>query len=482
MPTATTLPLIVLLFFLWRYTKGQILPCVLFTSVFSAASVLNLGALGIAPWLFTLAVCLVIKLVQGHAPYRLAQGANTIALHLIIVFLAYAAFAGMVYPVLFRGVTVMRIGDPGPLSWGLSNVAQLCYLFAAAVLYFITLSSTRQQLREAIDWYVRGCVVASLFAMYQLLNAVAHVPYPDAVLYSNPSHMVYRAYMINGMWRLNATFSEASEMAGFLIVGLALLGWQMLRGPLRLWPTLSFLLMFVSLLLTMSSVGYLCIGYMAFVLAVLAIRRMLRSGGLSPAKVVVGLVVLAGFITLFTLSTTAVQTVQKVFTSTLLDKKDSDSYRERTETHVIALETLAETDYLGAGWGSVRASGLFYVLLGCLGVPGLTLFLAFVGSLFLPLFRRYAPGVAPPSRDLIEKSLFGMSTLLVAMIVAGAEPVAPILWVLFGVATVACPSAPRARARRESSPPRMQARPSPGVASIVTPEIWQTDASPITLA
>jgi predicted Co/Zn/Cd cation transporter (cation efflux family) len=96
---------------------------------------------------------------------------------------------------------------------------------AVVVVFLLAVSSKRKDLEDALDWYMRGCVTAAIVAVYQLANAITHIPYPDAVLYSNPSYVIYRAYKINGLWRLNGPFTEASDMAGAMVVGLALVGW-----------------------------------------------------------------------------------------------------------------------------------------------------------------------------------------------------------------------------------------------------------------
>ena len=386
MPTMTTVPLILLFALLWRLTGGQLLSMVAFVSVFSAASALNFGSMGVSPWLFVLGAGLVVKFIQGHGTYRLTPGLNRTALCLVMIFLAYAGWTGITYPVLFAGTPVVRTVAEEPLAWGMSNFAQLCYLLAAAVLYLLALGSTRAELRQVLQWYIRGCVVASLFAMYQLANATLHVPYPSEVLYSNKAHVIYNAYMINGIWRLNSTFSEASEMAGVLIVGVALLGWQVVTLPFRLSRALSLLLMLISLLMTVSSVGYICLGFLALFGSVLGIRYVVRQGSLSIQRVVFALLLLLGAVTVFTVQPAARDTVAKVIQSTLLEKQNTESYRNRTLTHSAALATLEKTDYMGAGWGSARASGLIYVLLATVGIPGVLLFLAFLGSLTIPLF------------------------------------------------------------------------------------------------
>lgn len=338
-----------------------------FLSVFSAASALNFGSSGLAPWLFALSAGLLIKLVTGHTVYRITPGTNRKAVWLIAAFLVYACWTGVAYPLLFAGTPVVRMAAEEPLVWSMSNFSQLCYLLAVATLYVMALGYRREELRDVLTWYVRGCVVAALFAMYQLLNAITHIPYPSAVLYSNKAHVVYNAYMIDGMWRLNATFCEASEMAGFLIVGVALTGWKLVTEPFRISRLCSLLLLLVALLMTVSSVGYLCLGYLLVCGGILAVRYVAGQGGLSIPKVVFALLLVLSAVSVFSLVPAAGNAGTKLVQTTLLDKQNTDSYRNRTFTHGAALEVLSNTYYMGAGWGSARASGLFYILLATVG-------------------------------------------------------------------------------------------------------------------
>jgi hypothetical protein len=440
MPTPTTLPLILLIVILWRLSKGQLLSVVLFTSVFDAASAINFGAFGVPPWLFALFVGLAITIVRGHKPFRFTPGINRLALKLLLLFLLYATWSGLVYPFLFHGAMVLNShnASPAPLSWGVSNLAQLCYLAAVAVVYLLALGSSREDLASALDWYVRGCIVVALFAVYQLANAILHVPYPSAVLYSNPSHVIYPAYMINGMWRLNSTFPEASAMAAHMTVGIALLGWDVVMRPLSFVRILWLLLMIVSLLLTMSSLGYLSLSFLALTAPSLYAFHALKKRSLAPGKVVIVLMVLATGSCLY-LTTGASSTVSKAVKSVLLDKENSESYRERATTNEAAMETASETYYMGAGWGSARASGLMYELISNVGSVGVILFLAFMASLFLPMLRSDPVINNAPSTYLYEKSLLALMVMMVGLLAAGAEPVAPILWALFATATAGKP-------------------------------------------
>lgn len=435
--TATTVPLLIVIAFLWWRTRGQILSIVLFVSVFDAASALNIGSLGVAPWTFALAICLGLKLLRGHRPFHPIRGVNVAAGNALVLFIAYALFTSFVYPFVFQGVPVISSHDvaPVPLSWSIANFAQACYLIAAVVIYLLAISSSREELRSALQWYIRGCIVASCFSFYQLANAVFHIPYPSAVLYSNKSHMIYGAYMIKGMWRLNSTFSEASAMAMYMSIGLALLGWEMAVRRFQLRRTLCFLLILTAHLFTISSLGYATLGFLMVAGISLYGLHCFRQKGLSSVKLIIliGLLCAGGTLVLLT---DAGKTVNKVVNSVLLDKTNTESYRARTASNIAALNTASHTYYMGAGWGSVRASGLLYILLGNVGIPGLLLFALSLALMCKPLFERRKT-VPADQADSFERSLLAMFTAVLGLAIAGAEPVAPILWALFAIATAA---------------------------------------------
>ena len=445
MPTSTTIPLILLIALLWRLTKGNVLSIIAFTAIFDAASALNFGALGVSPWLFALVLCLPIKIVKGRLQNRVAPRLNRTGLYLLIAFLLCATFSGLVYPFLFQGVLVVRGIDVVPLTWGMPNIAQLCYLAAAAVVFYLAVTSTLEERTNAITWYVRGCIAATLIAMYQLANAVLHVPYPDSILYSNTAHTVYHAYKIKGMWRLNSTFTEASDMAGSLIGGLGMLGWEVMTKPLRLSRTLSFGLMLIAILMTLSTTGYVCLAVMVLLGVALYLRYVLGSGGVDPAKVVVVLLLSMAIGSVFVVSPEVRDSATKLLYSVVLDKRGTESYKARTESQVDAMRTLSDTDYLGAGLGSTRASGLGYTLLAGTGVPGLLLFTLGYLAMFLPLFQRPSQQQPRTADCLLEKSLLAMTLLLCSAVLAGSEPNMPMLWLLFGTALTSVRSSSTAR-------------------------------------
>jgi hypothetical protein len=428
--------MILLVLVLWRLTRGKLLCIVLFLSIFQAASVLNLGDMGVAPWILTVAIGLSIQFLKRPLSAPALIDTNPTPVRLLMVFVGYAIFSGLLYPILFRGVLVQGSHDlyPAPLVLGIANIAQICYLLAAVAVFGLALFSTRKEIDRGLDWYVHGCVVASVFAMYQLANALTGLPYPAAVFYSNPRYVIYPAYMINGMWRLNSTFTEASSLASHLSVGIALLGWNVTTRPFHWRSAVSLALMVLTLLLTLSSTGYLSMIVLLLATVALTLRALLRTRSLSRIKTIFILLIVL-VVTSVLLTTGAGATIDKALHSVLLDKENTSSYRERTASNDSAIETARQTYYMGAGWGSVRCSSLGAGLLATVGLIGVLVFCAFLISLMLPLFKR---NYDSRFGDVYEKSLLATLVILAAMMVAGNEPDQPILWVLFA----ACAAGP----------------------------------------
>ncbi len=452
--TASTIPLLILIAFLWWRTRGEVLPVVLFTSIFDAASALNAGPSPISPWLLALGICLPIQVLRGKLRLKPVSGLNRRAFIALVLFVAYAVGTAVLWPVLFRGILVSNAhnGINQHLAPGITNVTQTVYLLAAFSIFLLAVHSTREQLRSAVDWYLRAATCVAVFSMWQLANAVAHVPYPSGLLYTNTAHVIYNAYQINGVWRLNSTLNEASEAAVYLGIGLALLSWRMGTRRIRWQHAVSFLLMLVALALTVSTVGYACLCTIAAGGLLAYLRYSFGRKGAAPVKVLLALGLAAAVIALVAF-TNAPATVGKVFKTVFVSKVDSDSYRERTMWNQLALQTAGDSYYLGAGWGSVRASSFACGLLGNAGIPGALLLLNFLWQLIQPLrhprhYVRY---------DLYEQSLFATAVVFVALLLAMPDPILPMIWVLFAVAVASKPrraAAPAGRGELPQTRPR----------------------------
>ena len=75
------------------------------------------------------------------------------------------------------------------------------------------------------------------------------------------------------------------------------------------------------------------------------------------------------------------ETVLHIADATLVNKLNTQSGIGRWYWNENGLRVFSETDMLGAGLGSVRTSSLMVALLANVGIGGVVLFLAFLGSL-----------------------------------------------------------------------------------------------------
>ena len=109
--TASTLPVLLLIAFLLVANQGELLPIILFTSIFDAASAINLGSSPISPWLLALLICLPVKLLLGKFQWRTIEGTNRTAFRALVIFVAYAGLSSVLYPILFHGIAVSQLAQ-----------------------------------------------------------------------------------------------------------------------------------------------------------------------------------------------------------------------------------------------------------------------------------------------------------------------------------------------------------------------------------
>jgi hypothetical protein len=238
---------------------------------------------------------------------------------------------------------------------------------------------------------------------------------------------MYEAYEINGFTRVNSTFSEASALAFCLTVALALVLWRFLSGFVSQRNVIYAGILITGLILTLSTTGFLCL---IFLLTVAAGRYLFHWAGNERARLAKLLLAFPALaVTLALLSVPAAhESFMKLMHTVVLDKRETTSYRERTQMNENSLTTATATYWLGAGWGVCRASSFIPTILGNVGLPGTLLLLAFWFKLICSGFRR------GNSRHLDHgEVVFALSAILVDLAIAAPEIVSPVIWLLFAV-------------------------------------------------
>lgn len=434
LPTRSTALLAVLIVYLWYRAKGRFMPVMMFLSIFQAASLVNIGLggqeIGFAPSYVVLLFVLFRN--SGRRRQEKVGAPNPRATTLLVFFVAYSALSAILFPLIFGGVTVTspRAGADVPLEWGTNNLTQLIYLMMSFAFYLVAAYRTSPaELTKSLDWYVGGAFLAALVAMYQFLSMKTGVPFPKEFLYTNPTYVIYDAYEINGFPRMNSTFTEASAAAFSFTTALALVLWQLLSGKASVRNIAVSLVIGIGLVLTLSTTGYVCLAYLLLGTSGLYFFHSRGSSSFRITKIVLAVPAL-GLALAFVAAPGLRESLLKLVNTVVIDKSESRSYQDRNHLNESALATASETHWLGAGWGSCRASSFIATTLGNVGVPGLLLFCSFCWVSLIPLVRRRSHSGSPPIRGAIA---FSAGAVLLALVVATPEPVHPIIWLLFAV-------------------------------------------------
>jgi hypothetical protein len=426
------LPITLLLLF---FRPNWLFPIAIVSAIFPAMSVLNLSVgafeLGISPYYFT-AMLLTLSLLARlliKRPLYLSPSAR-IFLFFLGCFALIAVVSALTLPRFFAGLPVYsprlgidgQVGNLTPLAWSFSNLGQALYisLNIGVVLSVFTKESVLPN-SSTFMWLGLG-----LFFGFFALQAGARffgLPYPVDILYSNPVYYQGYEQVLPGLGipRLSATFSEPSNAGsylGALFAFVLTLAFQTRRK--RYW--LVSLCVFVALLLTTSSSGYLVLGLVGAVALSLPLFKLLL--GLSLPKRLLGAWASIVFVCLVVVIPLTIA-VFPILDEVLLSKPQSDSFINRISSDLDALTIFVQTYGLGAGLGSNRPSSFLTYLLSNVGWVATGCFLLALGILLYQAFTN--------QRFTTQASGAALATYVVAKFIASPDVADSMLWVLIAI-------------------------------------------------
>jgi hypothetical protein len=455
--TVSTIPFLALIAVLYVLAGKQLLPVMMFMTVFQGAALIIVGGgsggVSLAPAQAVLFIVIVEKLFRHNeaSPHPKAQELVTTVLFL---YGGYAIVSAIFCPFFFQGILVSnpRSGLGAPLTWSMYNITQLTYLFLGIAVYLLVVYRTSSaEIERSMNWYLAGSTFAAYVAMYQWLAFNTGLPFPSELLHSNSQHVIFEAYDLGGFTRVNSTFTEAAAAAGSFTTALGLVIWRLMFVRCDFRHLVCFISLLIGLVLTRSSMGYAALAFIIGVTALLYIRRVRVHQTVAlwrTSFACAGLVAI-----LFVLLAPGARTyVGALLDKVLFTKTQSASYEERTAWNNAALAAASDSYWMGAGWGSLRASSLIANILGTVGIPGLFLF-----GCFCVLTIRFAMK-SPHGQTQIQKTaIIPILVSLLDCVLAGPEMTDPVVWFMFGVAASCVnPSAKRSSiaARRLENRPQ----------------------------
>jgi hypothetical protein len=196
----------------------------------------------------------------------------------------------------------------------------------------------------------------------------------------------------------------------------------------RRFDKYAFWLLFLTFLLTTSSVAYLML-IVAPILCLPVISKLGIRATRAVVYCIVGIVTLAFVGGALYVSSSA---AQQVLNAALFAKGESYSSLERVKTIVLAWGYFKTYPILGVGWGSVTSHDLVAMILANSGILGLLAFVLILFGITLPLLR-FMKGTPDPVTLSRAVWLLAGILLITSSIVSGFPFVFGFFWIVFAM-------------------------------------------------
>ena len=302
----------------------------------------------------------------------------------------YAVLSAIFLPRIFAGETYVYSIARTEIGFGLllmplapatGNITQTIYFLGDAICFpiFVTIARNPAGLK-AIAVAAVACAAANL--LFAGLDLITYWTGTSALLgfLRNASYRMLDEAAIGDFKRVVGSFPEASTFAYYTVGLFAFCSslwlarvWRYATGPIAL-------LSLLALISSTSSSGY--VGLTAF-LAALFLVGLGQVAAAPVSKSTFAFVLTMPLLALalvvgLRLSEQGWRIASNLVEQTVLHKLDSQSGIERSLWNQQALTNLADTDGLGGGVGSVRASSFPIAVLGNIGIVGGLAYAAFL--------------------------------------------------------------------------------------------------------
>ena len=379
----------------WFLRREWIQFVVAATAVFPQTAALIFGDNGFP--LFYLAVVLIALLSAPYLLFAIARPGGVPALTarrwgwpdlIAIVLLVWAGIITILGPRVFAGMGVfapeLGIGaiDTVPLEAGLGNIAQLGYLSIAVMFLLLAgrLLPIDRRMLGAVVWLAVGLAT---------LRLVTESSWPHELLQNMPG------FNYATPERLSGTLHEPSVLGMYLVAAAAYFACRLrVRGTARVGATVGLGLVGVDFIANNSGTALLGLALVAALGVAVGAWRIVATSRFTvgPWLIAIAVIVTGAALTQLPL-------IYSMTVGYAADKAGSASFSERSGSNARSWEILVESFGAGIGLGSNRPSSLFFLVLSCLGLIGITL----LATLVVLALRRAGriPGAVPAAWTLV---------------------------------------------------------------------------------
>lgn len=425
-----------------------------FSTLFSATSVLNVGAgdngSAVQVWMF-FGVLWILRLGLERASLLSFSIDNRLK-HMsywVIAFLGVATLS-LIMPVLINGSLliaspILSDNTETPLFLSGHNFTQLLYLILGGIVAIcvahVNLDDESREETERIILY--SALFIACWGIFQFLCNVTGFPYPDFLLNNSGSGSAsgFRQELDIGIHRVSSAAVEPSMLAQSLLtlLPLTLPAWRK-RGFVfsRLRDRMVAILFIVVLVLSTSSTAYLGL----VILALTYVLYSVRTGSFSKTKAILVFALIGTLATaVITVAFISVPLVSQLLNAVLLSKASSGSGLERAMTVSLAFGYFQQYPILGIGWGSATSHDLIVKLLSNVGIVGTILFFGVMFSIVRSNWKKISSRNSPLDLSR-EVWLMSLVCFLVTSILIEFPLVFGNFWLIIGMSmATACRSA-----------------------------------------
>ncbi|HVH81044.1 MAG TPA: hypothetical protein VM782_16725, partial [Stellaceae bacterium] len=306
-----------------------------------------------------------------------------------------------------------------PLAPTSGNITQTIYFIGDLVcfLVFYDIASRAAGFKTIVTG---ALAAAALNLAFAAIDLGSHWVGVDALsVLRNANYRMLDDATVLGFKRIVGAFPEASTFAYFTAGFFAFCSKLSLDG-VRPWLSAPLaVLSLLALAFSTSSTGYVATAGFLALLLVVSLMQVL-TGRVRKATIILvavfPLMAGAGLIGL-RLDTAAWSAVDQIVDASLVDKMSSSSGVERAKWNEQALANFSDTNGLGAGDGSVRASSFPIAVLANIGIPGALTYGLFIVCLLFERRNRWQHSVAASCQSAAR---WACLTQLIGASVAGS--------------------------------------------------------------
>lgn len=413
-------------------------------SATAAFTLTSVGGLTIGPAPFAFGVVAAILAVRFlRQPFLIQPILGMPSVIVLLAICAYAVLSAIALPRLFQGQTWVfsmardaigvqyapnvpsRISLLAPSS---SNISQPLYLCLSGMVFISALFLARARGLAALD---RGILLLGAVNLtLGTLDLIGLDPIID--FFQTANYAILDTHVVAGVPRIIGGTPEASVYAPLSICLGAYCAGRYMYEPRVLTGTLAAGNI-VAGLLALSTTGLVALAGVILYAVVLAIAGPIARGRAAREEMrMLSVLAWAALIVGTLVAALVGQQIVEIFEALVLNKATSQSGVERGAWAAQGLRVGVETFGLGAGVGSIRANGLVSAWFGSMGVPGLLLLLAFLGSVLL----RSPAWKNRENQQYWYASSLGLIALLAAQLSSATSPDPGSLFMLLAAVAV----------------------------------------------